>query len=85
MSFKHLNKLCKSCVKSLGSIETKDAITRCGIALGTLNSLLNNFDQTSHIASENGGHHSPSLKKDLLAIVEELKETKAFDVVPKII
>jgi len=78
----HLNRLCKSCVKSLGSNKTKDAIIRCGKALGTLDSLLNNFDQTNHVVSESGAHHSPSRKKDLLAVVEELKQTKAFDVIP---
>ena len=78
----HLNKLCKSCVKSLGSHKTKDAIVRCGKALGTLDSLLKNFDQNSHVSSRSGAHHSPSLKKDLQVIVEELNQVKAFDVIP---
>ena len=40
----HLNRLCKDCVKGLGSNKTKQGITQCSKALGTLYDLLKNFD-----------------------------------------
>jgi len=78
----HLNRVCKDCVKGLHSNKTKDAIVRCGKALGTLNDLLINFDQSNHVASASGAHNSPSYEQDLKIIVEELLQTKVFDAVP---
>lgn len=78
----HLNKLCKDCVKGLGSNKTKQGITRCSKALGILHDLLKNFDENNHVVSANGAHHSPSYKQDLNLILEELQQTKVFDIVP---
>lgn len=58
----HLNRVCKDCVKGLHSNKPKDAIIWCGKALGTLNEILNNFDESNHVASVNGAHHCPSYK-----------------------
>ena len=78
----HLNRLCKDCVKGLRSNKTKDAIVRCGKALGTLNTVLNNFDENNNVPTVSDAHHSPSFKQDLNLIVEELQQTKVFDVIP---
>jgi len=78
----HLNKLCKDCVKGLGSNKTKQGITRCNKALGTLHDLLKNFDEKNNVACANGAHRSPSNKLDLNLIIEELQRTKVFDVIP---
>lgn len=78
----HLNRLCKDCVKGLRFNKTKDAIVRCGKALGTLNTVLNNFDENSNVPTVSDAHHSPSFKQDLNLIVEELQQTKVFDVIP---
>ena len=75
----HLNRLCKDCVKGLGSNKTKQGITQCSKALGTLSNLLKNFDENNHVAYVSGAHHSPSYKQDLNLIVEELQQTKVFD------
>lgn len=79
----HLNRLCKDCVKDLGTNKTKDGIIRCGKALGPLNDLLKNFDENNHVTDVSGAHHSPSYKQDLHMIIEELQQTEVFDVVPK--
>lgn len=78
----HLNRLCKDCVKGLGSNKTKPVIVRCSKALGTLNELLENFDEDSCVARPSGAHHVPSYKEDLHMIVQELQQNKIFDNIP---
>lgn len=50
--------------------------------LGTLNDVLSNFDESNHVATVSGAHRSPSYIQDLNMIVEELQQSKVFDVVP---
>ena len=78
----HLNRLCKDCVKGLGSNKTKPAIIRCSKALGTLHDMLENFDEDNGVARPGGAHRPPSYKEDLHLIVQELQQSKVFDHIP---
>ena len=77
----HLNRLCKDCVKGLGSNKTKENIGRCSKALGVLDQFLSNFDEHNHVPNLTGAHSPPSCKEDLYSIIDELKEAEVFSVV----
>ena len=47
-----------------------------------MNTLLSNFDENNHVPIISGAHNSPSFKRDLKMIIEELQYTKVFDVIP---
>ena len=79
----HLSKLCKDCVKGLGSNKTKESIIRCSKGLGVLQEMLDNFDDHSSVSTPSGAHHPPSYQQNVRLIEEELQQSKIFDVVPK--
>ena len=45
--------------------------------------MLDNFDDHSSVSTPSGAHHPPSYQQDVRLIVEELQQSKIFDVVPK--
>ena len=50
--------------------------------MGTLNELLENFDDDNSMAGPSGAHRVPSNKEDLHMIVQELQQNKIFDNIP---
>ncbi len=81
----HLNRLCKTAVKSLGANKTKECITRVAKALGTLSPVLDNFDEDNNCVPEYSAHHRvPSSKKDMgiLVLITELQKLSVFEDIP---
>ena len=74
----HLNRLCKDCVKGLGSNKTTENIIRCSKAMGVLHNFLDNFDEISNVSSTNGAHSSPSCSEDVKSMLNELNTTGVF-------
>ena len=77
----HLNRLCKDCVKGLGSNKTKENIIRCSKAMGVLHDFLANFDKLNEVSSTSGAHSSPSFKEDVKLILNELNTARVFSVI----
>ena len=78
----HLNRLCKDCVKGLGSNKTKESIIRCSKALGVLQEMLDNFDDHNNVSIPSGAHKPLSYQQDVRLIVEQLQHSRIFDIVP---
>ena len=78
----HLNRLCKTSIECLGANKTDNAIVRCGKALGTLHSVLEQFDANNSMSDVGGAHQKPSYKKDLTMILKELQQSNIFKVIP---
>lgn len=78
----HLNRLCKDCVKDLGSNKTKESIVRCSKALGVLQEMLDNFDDHNNVSIPSGAHQPPLYLQDVRLIVEQLQQSRIFDIVP---
>lgn len=79
----HLNRLCKECVKGLGSNKTKESIVRCSKAMGILQEMLDNFDKSNNVSIPSGAHQPLSYHQDLQLITEQLQQSRIFDIIPK--
>ena len=78
LHLEHLNRLVKNSIQSLGPNRKGEAVVRCGKALGTIHTVLENFDQDNNIEPPSGAHSSPSYQKDLGKIVNELIKERAL-------
>ena len=74
--------MCKTSIEGLGANKTDDAIVRCGKALGTLHSVLEQFDADNATPDVSGAHKKPSYKKELTLILNELQKANVFKVFP---
>ena len=82
LHMEHLNKLAKVAVEGLGANKSEKAITRVGKAIGTMTSILDNFDAVNKVPSESGAHSKKSSEKDLNKIINQLVKSKVFDIIP---
>ena len=78
----HLNRLCKECVKGLGSNKTKESIVRCSKALGILEEMLDNFDEHNNVSILSGAHQPLSCHQDVELIIKQLQQSRIFDIIP---
>lgn len=58
--------------------KTKECITRISEALGTIHSVLDNFDTTSGVVTFSGAHKIASSESDLKMIVSDLTKSGVF-------
>ena len=79
----HLNRLCKTAIKSLGPNRTDEAVLRCGKALGTISGVLRQFDQDNNISSPTGAHRRPSYGKDLNIMISALQKANVLVETPR--
>lgn len=70
----HLNRLCKNSLGSLGSNITDKAVDRIGKCIGELVKVNANYDANNMIPLTSGKHSTPSTKKDVNRLIEELSE-----------
>lgn len=79
----HLNRLCKTAIKSLGVNKTETCITRIGRALGTISPLLDNFDQDNCVGQRSTVHRAAASDKDRSIIIADLQKASVFSEIPR--
>ena len=57
LHYEHLNCICKTAVKGLGPNKTKKNITKIGKAVGTVSTILNQYDEDNGVGSCSLSHH----------------------------
>ena len=72
MHMEHLNKIVKGAISFLGSNKSEKAITRIGQSIGTLSSVLDNFDENNHSQDTSSTQKRPTTQKDIQVAVKEL-------------
>ena len=82
LHLEHLNRILKGTVHGLGSNKTETAIVRSSKAIGIIKEVIDKFDQQNKVPSSNKSHRIPAIKKELEAIVNELKQYQVFDTFP---
>lgn len=65
LHMEHLNRMCKTAIRGLGSNKTPQCITRIGNSLGTAAPVLEAFDDDNGVPQVSGKHSAPSTEKDL--------------------
>ena len=78
LHMEHLNAIAKGAIKNLGSGKTEKAIVRAGRAIGTLSTILSQFDEDNKISRMSGVHRIEKYKKDVEIIVKELQRAHVF-------
>ena len=82
LHLEHLNRLCKTSIAHLGPNKMEEGIVRCSNILGTIQAVLDIFDNDNDVLSPSGSYHRASFKKDLQTLVKELHKLEAFKVIP---
>lgn len=82
LHMEHLNRSCKDALYGLGANKTPKAITHFGKAIGTMKSIVDNYDETTTVTAPSGQHSVPSFQKDQDMIVQDLPSAKIFDEIP---
>ena len=68
----------KDAIRGLRANRTEKAMTRTGKALGTLYTLLDNFDHDNKVNRPSGSHVTPGFEKDRDLIVKHLQLCDIF-------
>ena len=63
----HLNRLCKEAVGNLRANQTESATVRVSRAIGTLQPVIEQFDQVNLLPSFSGAHSKPKSEKEYFA------------------
>lgn len=74
----HLNRLCKGCITQLGANKTESAISRIAQALGTIQPVLDMFDNCNNVHTTSTLHRNVSSEKDFKMILETLQKQSVF-------
>ena len=74
----HLNRVAKQSIKTLGPNKTQEAIQRVGLSIGTLASVLTQFDKDNNVSETSGAHKALKMEKDRTIIVNELINAGVF-------
>ena len=82
LQMEHLNRLVKQSIKTLGPNKTEKVITRIGRAIGTIDPVLQVFDQENSVQKPSGAHHIAGYERDRNKIVSELIKFKVFTTIP---
>ena len=78
----HLNRLCKECIKGLGSNKIKVSIVRYSKALGILEEMLDNSDEYNNVSIPSSVHQPLSCHQDGQLIIKQLQQSRIFDIIP---
>lgn len=73
LHMEHLNRLCKETIKGLGANKTPVAITRIGKAMGPMDKVLQNFDDSVLYNAPSQKHKAASAEKDRNKIISQLR------------
>ena len=83
LHMEHINRSCKTAVRSLGANITPKAIVRVGRCIAPLMSATHQFDKECGVRAVQGRHSTASFRKDLQLVVKELVEkSKVFKHLP---
>jgi L1 cell adhesion molecule like protein len=77
----HLNRICKSAIGNLGPNKTPIGLKRAGMCVGVLAEVLASLDTELGVAEHSGHHSSPSARKDMNIILQQLLEARVFSYV----
>ena len=88
LHMEHLNRLCKDAVRDLGSNKTTSSISRVAKTLGTLDPVLQQFDEQNDVKQPSGHHAKVTCKNDINILTEDitrlcLRNTKEYIYKPK--
>ena len=75
LHMEHLNRVCKGCIEGLGPNQTAKCITPVGKALGTIDPILDNFDEDNCVPASSGRHRTANSDEDLNILIHELQHT----------
>ena len=74
----HLNKICKECVRELGSNKTISSIEQVSKSIGIIDSIMTVFDSENGIDSRSGTHKKVSCTDDVKMIADDLLKYKVI-------
>ena len=80
LHMEHLNRIAKEAIRFQGANKTDKAIARVGRAIGTLSTVLDNFDVHNQVPSTSSRQAKPDAQKDIKVVVNELVKCRSFDV-----
>lgn len=78
LHMEHLNRICKTAIRGLGSNKSPDRIQTIGNALGTIAPVLQNFDEDNEVPQISGNHNALKAEKDLKMVIGVLQEASVF-------
>lgn len=70
--------MCKTAIKSLGPTRKDDCIIRCARALGTIYSVLSNFDEENRVAGYSESHSPPPFEEEVKKIIIQLQHANVL-------
>ena len=80
LHMEHLNRIAKEAIRFQGSNRTEKAIERVGRSIGTLFTVLDNFDMHNQVPTTFSRQVKPDAQKDIKVIVDELVKCRSFEV-----
>lgn len=74
----HLNRLCKTSIANLQANKTTDSMCRVARALGTVQPLLDNFDEDNTVRKTSNAHREAKSLQDFKAVLDCLNKAAVF-------
>lgn len=74
----HLNRLCKGSIAQLGANKTESSMCRIARALGTIQPVLDTFDNNNEVTSTSTLHREANSEADFRSILETLLKQSVF-------
>lgn len=78
LHMEHLNRLCKTSIKSMGANKTKKAIQRASKAISSTSAIVGNFDEITTVKAPSQKHSTTSISKDRDVILHVLNSNSTF-------
>ena len=78
LHMEHLNRLCKNLISGLGANITEQSIERVGKCIGSVQTILLQFDAVNKIKEESGRHTSHSTDIDMKNLLKQLQQSSVF-------
>ena len=72
LHMEHLNRLCKTAIKSMGANKTEKAIVRASKAIGKTSAIVENFDEVTQVSTSSQKHSTSNISKDRDTILQVL-------------
>ena len=80
LHMEHLNRIAKEAIRFQGSNRTEKAIDRVGRSIGTLFTVLDNFDTHNQVPITSSRQAKPDAQKDIKVVADELVKCRSFEV-----
>ena len=80
LHMEHLNRIAKEAIRFQGANRTEKVIARVGQSIGTLFTVLDNFDTHNQVPTRSSRQAKPDAQKDIKVIVDELIKCRSFEV-----